>query len=97
MQIANDVKQIIDAVVRERLSDAHVLNIEFEEDGDFEEDSVFRIIVIYDEKKGRFDAKKAAGLTRHIRSRLGERELMRFPIFRFVSQSDARKLRGAAA
>jgi len=95
--MTNDIKTIIETVVRERLADAHVLDVEIKEDQDFEGDTVYRVMVVYDNASGRVDADKAAGLARHTRSRLGERNVFNFPIFRFVTQSDAKKLKAAAA
>lgn len=97
MHMTNDIKQIIESVVRERLSDARILNVEIEEDEDYDGDIVYRVMVVYDHENGLVDAQKAAGLARHTRSRLGERNVFNFPIFRFVSQSDAKKLKAAAA
>lgn len=95
--MTNDIKQIIEAVVRERLADARILNVEIDEDEDFEGDTVYRVTVVYDHASGLVDADKASGLARHTRSKLGELNVFNFPIFRFVSQSDAKKLKAAAA
>jgi hypothetical protein len=95
--MTNDIKQIIESVVRERLSEARILNVEVEEDEDLDGDTVFRVMVVYDQQNGVVDAHKAAGLARHTRSRLGQQNIFNFPIFRFVSQSDAKKLKAAAA
>jgi hypothetical protein len=97
MAMTNDIKEVIEAVVRERLSAAPILDVEIEEDEDFEGNAIFRVMVIYDQATGLIDAQKAAGLVRHTRSRLGEHNVVNFPIFRFVSQSDAKKLKSAAA
>lgn len=95
--MTNDIRQIIEAVVRERLVDTRILNVEIDEDEDFEGDAVYRVTVVYDHVSGLVDADRAAGLARHTRSKLGERNVFTFPIFRFVSQSDAKKLKAAAA
>lgn len=97
MHMTNDIKGIIESVVRERLSDARILNVEIEEDEDYDGDIVYRVMVVYDHVNGLVDAQKAAGLARHTRSRLSERNVFNFPIFRFVSQSDAKKLKAATA
>jgi hypothetical protein len=95
--MVDDVKTIIEQVVRERLGDTNIIGVEIEEDNDSEVGSVYRVTVIYSHADGLVDAHKAAGLARHTRSRLSERNVFRFPIFSFVSQSDAKKLRSAAA
>lgn len=93
-----DIKSIIDGVVRERLaSDARILDVRVEEDEDFDGDTVYRVMVIFDSATGRLSADKTAGLARHTRSRLSESNVFKFPIFRFISQSDAKKLQAAAA
>ena len=86
----------MNSVVRERLSDARILNVEIEEDEDYDGDTVYQVAVVYDHDNGLVDEQKAAGLARHTRSRLGERNIFNFPIFRFVVQSEAKKLKAAA-
>lgn len=93
-----DIKSIIEGVVRERLAaDARILDVRIEEDEDCDGDSVYRVMVIFDSETGRLNADKTAGLARHTRSRLSESNVFNFPIFRFISQSDAKKLQVAAA
>lgn len=90
-----DVRKIIETVVRERLADAGVVDVRIEEDIDSEGDAIFRVMVIFD--KNLSDARKTTGLARHTRARLNEAGNSRFPIFRFVSQSDAKRLTAEAA
>lgn len=95
--MANDVKKIIDKVVRERLSEACITDVLIEEDEGFDGEPIYSVIVIYDDKKGRLDTKQAVGLLRNIRSCLDDDDTLRFPIFRFVSRSDAKSLDTASA
>jgi hypothetical protein len=92
-----DIKSIIEDVVRERLTDARITDVRIEEDEDSDGDTVYRIMVIFDNETGRLNADRTSGLARHLRSRLSESNVYNFPIFRFVSQADAKKLRAAAA
>jgi len=88
---------IINEVVRERLSRTRILDVKVDEDVDGEGEPVFRVVVVYDEAGGALDAHETVSLARHARLRLSEADESRFPIFRFMSQGDARKLRAAAA
>lgn len=92
-----EIKGIIEGVVKERLNDVRILDVQVEEDTDWEGDAIYRVMVVFDSATGRLDADKTAGLVRHTRSRLSETGSFKFPIFRFISQSDAKRLRAAAA
>lgn len=93
--MTEDIKQIIEGVVRERLTDTRIVDVQVTEDEDCDGDTVYRVNVIFD--GGPLDAHKTAGLVRHTRARLSKSNAFRFPIFRFISQADAKKLRAAAA
>lgn len=95
--MTEDIKTAIEATVRERLSDAKVQNVTVTEGEDNEGDRIYRVLVVYDERSGKLDAHRMSGLARHIRARLDESQVFVHPIFRFVSQSDAKKLKSEAA
>lgn len=90
-----DIKDIIEEVVRERLSNANIVDVRVDEDTDCDGEDVYRVSVIYAGHK--LDTEKTSSLIRYTRSRLRERNSYEFPIFRFISQSDMKRLRAAAA
>lgn len=92
-----DIEAIIDSVVRDRLADARIQRVVVEEDEDSEGDRVFRIMVVFDATRGKLEAHRISGLARHLRSRLETVNEFAYPIFRFVSEADARKIVPAAA
>jgi hypothetical protein len=95
--MAVDAKQLIEQVVRERLDGSQIVSVEVAEDEDCEGEGVYRVVVVYDEAEGLPDSHKTLALTRHTRSRLAEVGSLKFPIFRFLSQADAKRVRPAAA
>lgn len=95
--MSDDIKAIIESVVRERLDGTQIQNVIITEDVDYEGDRVFRVMVVFDPAKGKLDSQRISGLARHLRSKLEESDAFSHPIFRFISQSDAKKLLSAAA
>jgi hypothetical protein len=89
------VKEAIEEVVRERLTGTDIVDVQVTEDTDCEGDTVYRVTVIYDAAKGRLDSAKTASLARYTRSRLANRDA--FPLFSFISRSDLKRTRAAAA
>ena len=92
-----EIKAIIESVVRERLADAQIQKVIVKEDKDYEGDRIFRVMIVFDATKGKLDSHRISGLARHLRSKLEETDAFSHPIFRFVSQSDAKKLLPEAA
>ena len=100
MKIMNDhIKQIIEHVVRERLSSetVRIMDVKIVEDADSADENVYSVMVTYEAPYGVLDPDKTLGLVRHTRSKLAASSESAFPIFRFVSQSDAKKIGIAAA
>lgn len=64
------------------------------EDTDADGEPIYRVTVVLDTAK-ELDSQKASGFVRHIRPKLMEREQFRFPLVRFMSKADARKLAAA--
>lgn len=95
--MSDDIKRIIESVIRERLAGSEIVEVRVAEDEDYEGDRIFRVMVIFDASKGQLDSEKITGLARHLRSRLDSRNAFSHPIFRFVSKTDAKKLNAAAA
>jgi hypothetical protein len=90
-----DFGSIIEAVVRERLTGSKVLDVKVIEDIDVDGDPMYRVMVIVE--TGKLDVRKTTGLARYTRARLSKEGNRGFPIFRFVSKSDAKGLIAAAA
>ena len=91
------IHEIIERVVRERLSGVEIVAVKVSDDEDYEGDRIFRVMVVFDPSKGKLDAQKTAGLARHIRSRLQSENAFSHPIFRFVSRKDAKDFNADAA
>lgn len=91
------IKTVIENVVRERFAGSAIEDVRIFEDVDFEGQPVLRVTVIFEPKRGKLDAEKTSGITRHIRHKLLEMNEEKFPFFRFVSKADAKALKAAAA
>ena len=91
----DEIKKAIEEVVREQLAGAKIVDVQVVEDTDCDGEGIYRVMVIYAGEK--LDTEKTASLVRYTRSRLRERDSYEFPIFRFISQSDLKRLRAAAA
>jgi len=90
------IAEVIEAIVRERFEGAPIETVRVDSDIDYDGDVVYRVTVIFDSKKGSLDTHKTAGITRHIRHRLLAENEDAFPIFAFVSKSDAAGLTAVA-
>lgn len=93
----DDVKHIIEEVVRDRLNGASVERVLVSEDEDSEGDRIFRVMVVFDSSKGKLDSHRTIGLARHLRAKLEDRGAFLHPVFRFVSSADAKKVIPEAA
>lgn len=93
----DNIKAVIESVIRERLAGTTITEIRVVEDEDYEGDQILRVMIVFDSSKGMPESHKMSGLARHLRSKLDEADAFSHPIFRFISQSDAKKLTAAAA
>lgn len=72
-------------------AEAKIVSVTVSEDTDFDGDDVIVVRVVYETPTGRLDAKKAAGMIRHLRSKLHDDIAEdRFPLLSFVSLVDAK-------
>jgi hypothetical protein len=94
--MTDDIAHLIEDVVRERFADVNIQSVLVVKDTDYQDEAVFRVTVVFDHD-GPLDSRKTAGLVRHIRHRLLERQESTFPIVTFVSKSDAARMSPAAA
>ena len=93
----DEIQTLIDRVVRERFQDVAIQSVSVARDTDYEDENVFRVTVVFDQK-GPLDAQKSAGLVRHLRHALiDELKESTFPIVAFVSKSDAARMGTEAA
>jgi hypothetical protein len=90
-------QEIVEDVIRSRMAGSEIVQIHITEGEDHDGDPVLRVMVVFDPAKGRLDPRRMAGLARHLRSRLGPDGVAPYPVFQFVSKSDAKKLSHAAA
>lgn len=95
--MTEDVAAIVEAVVRERLAEAQVQRVTVQEDEDHEGDRILRVMVVFDDSKGKLDPQRTLSLARHVRSRLDVVNAFLPPVFRFVSAADAARIPPAAA
>jgi hypothetical protein len=93
----DEIQELIDRVVRERFKDVVIQSVTVSKDTDYDDETVFRVTVVFDQK-GPLDAQKTAGLVRHLRhSLIEELEESTFPIVAFISKSDAARMGTEAA
>ena len=87
-------RDIIERVVREQLvSDTvRILNVTVTEDPDAMPERSCNVLVTYDAPHGVLDPDMTVGLVRHTRQTLANRAEDLFPIFSFVSRSDAKSM-----
>jgi hypothetical protein len=97
MIVKREIAEIIESVIRERLTGVDIDRVQINEETDYDGDAVFRIMVVFDNKKAPLDSQKTSGIVRHIRHKLLERQETAFPIFAFVSKSDAAGIKTEAA
>lgn len=83
-----DVIDAIAEVVRDRLSDARIVDVSVAEDVDHDGDDILRVEVVFEAEGDRLDPSRVRGLIRHIRSRLAGLHEDRFPMMSFQTPRD---------
>ncbi len=91
------IEDVVSEIVHQRFPDALIDSVTVDADSDSDGDPILRITVVFASDMTSLEAHKLAGLARHVRPRLEERQNVAFPIFRFISKSDNDRLRHAAA
>ena len=96
--MANDeeITAVIEGIVREKFADAGIESVRVDRALDHEGDDVFKITVVFN-KRGMLNSHKTSAIARHVRHRLLEARDASFPIFTFMSKSDAASLKPEAA
>ncbi len=97
MPVTNDIANLIEATVRQELSDSAIQSVRVVEARGHDDDPLLRITVVHD-RKGALDPRKTMAITRRIRDQL-EAAISGspFPIVSFISKSDAASLKPEAA
>jgi hypothetical protein len=91
------IKTLIEGVVRDRFQGVAIQSVTVVKDTDYQDDVIFRVTVVIDQR-GPLDARKTAGLVRHLRHKLiDELDEHTFPIVAYVSKSDAARMGTEAA
>lgn len=95
--MAQTLEEVISGIVKERFADAVIDSITVMADVDSDGDPILRVTVVFDSEIAKIEPSKLAGLARHVRPKIMERNDAAFPIFRFMSKRDNERLRHAAA
>lgn len=91
MASAAEIQRIAETVIADRFGDGtKIISVSVREDTDADGDDVLIVRVVYETESGQLDARKAAGLVRHLRSKLHDDiSEDRFPLLSFISRMDA--------
>jgi len=90
------ILELIENTVKSRFPDANIISVKVSEDESSDGGRVLNVTIVFESASGSIDPHKAAGLIRHTRPKLRELGEDAFPIFSFMTKSDA-ELAGAAA
>ena len=94
--MTDDLRILIEQIIRAELKNVKVEAVEIEPDLDFDGDEVLRVKVVFSADRD-FDVAHAKGLVRHIRSELMEKSRdYVFPILSFVSDAENKRVQAAA-
>lgn len=97
MTVTNAISDAIETIIRDEFADVRIEEVRVTEELDYQDDHVFKVVVVFD-KKGTLDPRKTAAIVRHLQSELGAKgQEIPFPILSFVSKSDAARIRSEAA
>lgn len=91
------LRDIVLDVLRERFDDVAIENIDIQRDRDEDGNDILRVQVVFDGNTKRLDARKASSVQRYMRPRLAEIQETAFPVMSYISKSDYRKHKAAAA
>lgn len=94
----DQIQKIVASFVKDRLKGVSIDSVTVEPDVDNDGDRVLKITVVYDIGKGStLDSNKLVGMVRHLKPQLLGEHGGDFPLFRFLSKTDAAKLKNEAA
>ncbi|MDE2739702.1 MAG: hypothetical protein F4170_06110 [Rhodobacteraceae bacterium] len=89
-----DIDKILKEFVQKHLEPAEIVNLISREDEDADGDPIMRIRVVYNPEKNPLDPNKTLSLTRHLRQKMGNIFIERFPIFYFVTKEEDKTFAG---
>lgn len=93
--MADMITQELEKLIRDRLTDMNVKDVIIRVDSDDDGDRAYRVMVVYEAKKGPWKSDRTASLARYARHKLLDLDDNAFPFFRFVSDTDAKALAAA--
>jgi len=91
MTASESAAELIESVVRKKFTDASIDSVRVVERRDHEGDDIFDIHVVY--KSGPPDARKMLQIMIEARRKLLAMNVETFPLFRFISKSDATRVK----
>ncbi|WP_239805153.1 hypothetical protein [Croceicoccus hydrothermalis] len=93
--MADTISDELEKLIRDRLADMSVTDIRICLDSDDAGERAYRVMVVYEAKRGALESAKTASLARYARHKLLDMDENAFPFFRFVSDKDAKALAAA--
>ena len=93
--MADVIAKELEKLVRDRLTDMNVKEVRIKLDSDDLGERAYRVIVVYEAKRGALKSDKTSSLARYARHKLLDMNETAFPFFRFVSDRDAKVLAAA--
>lgn len=92
MPLSDEVRRVVDEVVRERFSGVDIVTVDVEEGEDHDGDSSLFVRIVFDADVDDLDAHRMVSITRHLWDRLNDVGEGRFPYTTFISKEDAEAL-----
>lgn len=86
--INKQLRDVIEAVLREQFRDVTIETIKVERDTDEDGDDILRVQVIFNGQSKGVDAHKAASLLRYMRPKIAKIGEDAFPIVSFIAKSE---------
>ena len=87
----NEIKRLISATLQVDFEDVRILEVRVRDDVDSDGDDILIIDVVFEGQPKDLDARKLSGAVRRVRPGLFELGEEAFPLFSFVSKTDADK------
>jgi len=91
------LEKVIRDVLKERFGNVKFDTIDIKRDYDADGDEILRILVVVEDAVKRLDASRASTVQRYMRPKLADIQETAFPVISYVSRSDYRKQKAAAA
>ncbi|MBV1707649.1 MAG: hypothetical protein KGQ37_10630 [Hyphomicrobiales bacterium] len=95
--MTNSLEKVVKQTVRQHLDGATIDTITVQPDEDSDGDPVLRITVVISSDMGAIDPRRLTSMGRIMRPKLEDLGEPGFPIFRFISKRDYKRLKHEAA